>query len=342
METPSNPAPQAASRLRWRLPRWTSFLAAGMWGLSIAMPVWETLSDERGVWQTFNGLWPLLLGWLGALMYCPAWFANLLALLLFICDFGEGILSDRVRWWLGLIMLALAATAYYFPGLPDDYDMAVITARLSGFYLWLGSFLVFVVGHANQTSRTNPGLGLRRWGVVALFVLLYGILELTFPVGATPMQQALKNPAPLTPLQAELAKHPSEAQMADAYASAVRNAMRAASGPDEAGRLRQVEAILAAGVPVDLRDRNGDTPLLQASRSPRAKALLDLLIRSRADVNAHGMGDQCALDLADDFGNPEGWKLLVAAGATIPKGRPKNPHIPPPTTQPATSPATAP
>src|SRR5262245_55520441 len=106
-----------------------------LWGLAVAMPVWETRSNQTGDWAIAHGYIPALLGWLGLLVKCPAWLANIL--LISLCmTLGK---SRSASFVLSLVGFALAASAYAFPAIYGDNDEAVIVRRLIGFYLWLGS-----------------------------------------------------------------------------------------------------------------------------------------------------------------------------------------------------------
>jgi len=69
---------------------------------------------------------------------CPAWFANLFLILLWIKLF-RGRLAG---FSLSMVALALAASAYILPGIYGDNDEAVIVGRRIGFYIWLGSFVI--------------------------------------------------------------------------------------------------------------------------------------------------------------------------------------------------------
>src|SRR5882724_6260522 len=49
-----------------------------LWALALGLPIWETRSNNNGVWDVVYGVLPALIGFVGLIVLCPAWFANLL------------------------------------------------------------------------------------------------------------------------------------------------------------------------------------------------------------------------------------------------------------------------
>ncbi|HZP94651.1 MAG TPA: ankyrin repeat domain-containing protein [Burkholderiales bacterium] len=86
----------------------------------------------------------------------------------------------------------------------------------------------------------------------------------------------------------------------------------------EAGDTARIEALLAAGVDVDGRDKRGFTPLMYAAANDRVPAI-ELLIRRDADVNAQSDIGETALICAVRYGRgkPETLKALIDAGANV-------------------------
>src|SRR5436309_940596 len=100
-------------------------VAIAMWVASLALPVWETRSKNGGDWGTVIGVLPAVIGFLGLLVLCPAWFANLLLIPAIVTLFK----GRRIGFWLSFAALAIAASAYAMPGLYGDNDEAVIVGR---------------------------------------------------------------------------------------------------------------------------------------------------------------------------------------------------------------------
>jgi hypothetical protein len=69
--------PQNAAAQRPWLAAGAVIVAIAMWAISLALPVWETRSNHGGDWGTVIGALPAAIGFLGLLVLCPAWFANL-------------------------------------------------------------------------------------------------------------------------------------------------------------------------------------------------------------------------------------------------------------------------
>src|SRR4051812_35654358 len=99
--------------------------AIALWVASLALPVWETRSNNSGEWGTVIGALPAVIGFLGILVLCPAWSANVLLIPAFVTLFK----GRRVGIWLSFAALVIAASAYAMPGIYGDNDEAVIVGR---------------------------------------------------------------------------------------------------------------------------------------------------------------------------------------------------------------------
>jgi hypothetical protein len=298
----ANPAPADSKPGFWVAA--AIILAVLLWGLAVALPVWDTRSEQNGTWDVAYGIFPALLGFLGILVLCPAWFANLLLVPLCIL-----LVKRRTGGYLlSLVALALAASAYMLPGLYGDNDEAVIMGRLVGFYFWLGSFLALALAHALLVPVAHRQRVMLRVGVVMVMVLGMAGLELIYRVGTTPLETALKNPGDLTTLTATLAKNPSQADKDAALWWALRQEMSSAREPS-----KRITMLLAAGANPNKADKYGDTLLMQAVRN---EPFLALLVKAGADVNARDSRGKTILDRARESGSsPECQKILTDAGA---------------------------
>lgn len=306
------------SPLKW--PRYLGLLALAMWVASIALPVWETRSDMYGTYDTCPGLLPLMLGWLALFMLCPAWFANLLFLVILPTAIGR-----RGLFAVSAAALFIAATGYCFFEIPSDNDSGIIIGRMIGFYLWLGSFVVLAVAHAGLANRASPVYARRRRNTIA--VVLTGILLLEFlcPVSISPLERTIGNPGSIAAMNAELARHPSAKEKDKALSVLIDYARHCMGGRNEGVVLQQVEALLVAGADVNSRDSAGLTPLARAASSwdSRNGPLLDLLLKFHPDLNARDKMGWTPLDFADMYRNRLAWRRLIEAGAVPPPGRPK-------------------
>jgi hypothetical protein len=79
------------------------------------------------------------------------------------------------------------------------------------------------------------------------------------------------------------------------------------------GRYKDVAAILSQGIPVDIRDEFGNTPLLIAAQNGHLK-IVKMLLRSRAHINAQNHKGMSAMHFAFTFGYPELGAYLVSKG----------------------------
>lgn len=97
----------------------------------------------------------------------------------------------------------------------------------------------------------------------------------------------------------------------DAEKDAAADGLREAAAEDNVAALK---AALAAGLPVDVRDSEGWTPLMWAAASGSAAAG-DCLIRHGADVDARGHDGMTALMCCAATGDAALIKILLAAKA---------------------------
>jgi ankyrin repeat protein len=84
----------------------------------------------------------------------------------------------------------------------------------------------------------------------------------------------------------------------------------------KAGRTERVSALLAEGVAVNSRDRNGDSPLNIAAAKGN-DAMAAVLLRANADVNLANLSGVTPLMGASFSGKPELVKKLLSAGARL-------------------------
>lgn len=275
-----------------------------LWSLSVALPVWETRSDDSGNWDVVRGLLPALIGFLGILAMCPAWFANLLLVPLCVLLFK----NRKTGFPLSLVALGLAASAYVFPGIYGDNGEAVIMERLIGFYFWLGSFVIITLAHAIFAPPA-------KWIVVRvvaviLMVLAIAGLERIYPVGVSPLEETLKDRNDLNRFDAVLT-HSSQAEKDATLLWAIRQDLWEAR-PEPS---KQVFMLIAAGANPNQIDK-GNTFLMWAVSRRGSVSLVKLLVQAGADVNARDSDNKTVLDIAKKWGSsPECQKILVDAGA---------------------------
>ena len=278
-----------------------------LWGLAVALPVWETRSNQTGDWAVVRGYFPALIGWLGLLVKCPAWFANLLLIPLCIPHFK----SRRAGFVLSLVALALAASAYVFPAIYGDNDEAVIVRRLIGFYLWLGSFVVIALANALLATTMQRKWMVARVAAVMVMVLAIAGLERMYPVGVSALETALKTPNDVRALAAALARNPPQAEKDAALSWAVRQDLAGQDTPS-----KRIAMLLAAGANPNKPGKYGDTVLIQALRPHSSAAMVEVLVQAGADVNATDSRGKTVLDIAQTMGcSPECQKVLENAGA---------------------------
>jgi len=84
----------------------------------------------------------------------------------------------------------------------------------------------------------------------------------------------------------------------------------------EAGDVEAVQALLAAGAPVDSASAGGDTPLMRATSKGRLE-VVRLLLTAGADVNARRADGMTPLIYAAFFGHTEVARCLVGSGADV-------------------------
>jgi hypothetical protein len=306
MDGPSQQASESQAGLRfWKIA--AIVVAALLWCSSLALPGWDTRSNQTGEWDTVPGLVPALLGFLGILAMCPAWFANLFLIPLWIMLFR----GRRAGFPLSLMALALAASAYILPGIYGDNDEAVIEGRLIGFYIWLGSFAILALAYAMLTSPTKQTWIAAR--VVLVMVMLLGVLALEklYPVGVSPLEASLRDSKNLAPLTAALARHPGQADKDAALWWAVHQDLAAGREPSQ-----RVVLLLAAGANPNGPKNHG--PLLMDVLPPYgSEAFVELLVKNGADVNATNDWGKTVLDIADEWSSrgPGCTNFLIQSGA---------------------------
>jgi len=101
------------------------------------------------------------------------------------------------------------------------------------------------------------------------------------------------------------------AGFSDAEQDAAADALREACAENN---LSALEALLAKGLPVDVKDTEGWTPLMWAAASGSAGAA-DVLLRQGADVDARGNDGMTALMCAAATSDTALIKILLAAKA---------------------------
>jgi hypothetical protein len=97
-----------------------------MWAVSLVLPVFTTC---RAGYDHVGGWFLLLMGWLGVLEVQPAWFANILIVLIAILL----MVRQRASIWLGI------PAALYFTDMYDDTGNVPICHYHAGYWLWLAT-----------------------------------------------------------------------------------------------------------------------------------------------------------------------------------------------------------
>ena len=103
-----------------------------VWLASLALPVFTTC---RPGYDHVGGWFMLLMGWMGVAVVQPAWFANILILIVA----GLLLAHRRAPVWLGVLTAAVAACAFYFKDMYDDTGTVPICHYHAGYWLWLGA-----------------------------------------------------------------------------------------------------------------------------------------------------------------------------------------------------------
>jgi hypothetical protein len=210
-----------------------------------------------------------LLGFLGILMLCPAWYANLLIPPLFAT-----VLKARPPGFLlSILAFFVAATAYGMSALHDDYQAHVIVGRRIGYYLWLGSFLVLMLGHAHPGERYHK----LQWAFVLLLLLSVGALESLIPVRVSPTEEALRDPNDTATLAQVLAQNPPQAHKDEALWWALLQ-----DGSDTSGRAAM---LIVHGANVNHVDKIGKSPLILAMDRKINDSIVSLLLKAGANAN---------------------------------------------------------
>lgn len=306
---PTQPCHSAHIRV-WR--RVALFIAVAMWLFALATPVWDTRTGS-GQWDVVKGLPIALTGFLGILVLCPAWFANILFIPMYFTLSG----SRKSGFTISIVAFALAATAYMMPALYGMREAAVIVGRNIGFYLWLGSFLVMAIGHAPPGDDV-PQRDIRlRWLLILLMLLSIPILELVRPVGVSRLEAALKEPGNTTALKQGLKQNPSQLDKNVALWWALRQDPR-----DAAGR---ADMLVKAGADINYADgQTGLTPLMLSLWAPNNEAVVDQLLRTGADVNLKDRMGFTPLMLAVLQNSDSVIEKLLAAGSEVDVINPSN------------------
>lgn len=103
-----------------------------MWAVSLVLPVFTTC---RAGYDHVGGWFLLLMGWLGVLEVQPAWFANILIVLIAILL----MVRQRASIWFGIPAALLAVCALYFTDMYDDTGNVPICHYHAGYWLWLAT-----------------------------------------------------------------------------------------------------------------------------------------------------------------------------------------------------------
>ncbi len=276
----------------------------GFWIAALFLPIWEVRTDH-GEWRQVTGALPALIGWLGLLAWCPAWFANVLLIPGCITLFRQ----HRLGLLISIAACALAMSAYAFSTLYGDNEEDLIVARQIGFYFWLGAFFVLLLGHVLQCWRSGGVSSWQVWAVVCSAITGIFLLEHHFQVGIGPLEWALKDSTSNVEFIAAMDSHPSQAELDGALRWTVLRAV--GRGADDLG-ITRIERLVRAGASVNQCDRHGTTLLMEAVSSSNAVPISHTLIKAAADVRARDSLGKTALDIAKERKNhPEYVQMLL-------------------------------
>jgi hypothetical protein len=115
--------------------RYAGILILVMWVASLILPVFSTC---RAGYDHVGGWFMLMMGWMGVIVLQPAWFANLLMLVI------AGLLLARghAPVWLGVLTVIIAAPAWLFKEMTDDTGAVPICHYHAGYWLWFATAVV--------------------------------------------------------------------------------------------------------------------------------------------------------------------------------------------------------
>jgi hypothetical protein len=137
--------------------------------------------------------------------------------------------------------------------------------------------------------------------------------HLPYPRPATPMAQVLHLPSHLSPASSHPPPPVILPHSGPAAPPPTADTLRLLFSRTRHGRHKDVVAILSQGIPVDIRDEFGNTPLLIAAQNGHLK-IVKTLLRSRAHINAQNNKGMSAMHFAFTFGYPELGAYLVSKG----------------------------
>ncbi len=112
------------------------FLGGLLWVAAFWLPVFET--PER----TIVGYWVFATGWMGAVIFQFAWYANLLMLMAVIMMYSAPVRATL----LAAFGLLVATQAFWFNTLPGTTQSTEIIEQGLGFWFWYGSIFLLGLG----------------------------------------------------------------------------------------------------------------------------------------------------------------------------------------------------
>ena len=112
--------------------RFAGLLILLMWGVSLALPVFSTC---RAGYDHVGGWFVLMIGWMGVMILQPAWFANVLIVIIAVLMLA----GRRAPIWLGIVTAAIAGAAWLFTDMYDDTGNVPICHYHAGYWLWLAT-----------------------------------------------------------------------------------------------------------------------------------------------------------------------------------------------------------